>query len=97
MTAQEIKKNYEAREAERVNREMDELLEVLRPAIRETTALGAAYLAGLATGVWKSREEISHLWSCNQLFEPKMGETQREELLEGWHKAVGRSQDWAKH
>ena len=43
--------------------------EVLRPAIRETTALGAAYLAGLATGVWKSREEISHLWSCNQLFE----------------------------
>ena len=44
--------------------------EVLRPAIRETTALGAAYLAGLATGVWKSREEISHLWICNQLFEP---------------------------
>ena len=70
---------------------------VQRPAIRETTALGAAYLAGLATGVWKSREEITHLWSCNQLFEPKMGETQREELLEGWHKAVGRSQDWAKH
>ena len=71
--------------------------EVLRPAIRETTALGAAYLAGLATGVWKSREEISHLWSCNQLFEPKMDAAQREELLEGWHKAVGRSQDWAEH
>ena len=70
---------------------------VLRPAIRETTALGAAYLAGLATGVWKSREEITHLWSCNQLFEPKMDAAQREELLEGWHKAVGRSQDWAKH
>ena len=70
---------------------------VQRPAIRETTALGAAYLAGLATGVWKSREEISHLWSCNQLFEPKMDAAQREELLEGWHKAVGRSQDWAKH
>ena len=52
--------------------------EVLRPAIRETTALGAAYLAGLATGVWKSREEISHLWSCNQLFEPKMDAAQRE-------------------
>ena len=70
---------------------------VQRPAIRETTALGAAYLAGLATGVWKSREEITHLWSCNQLFEPKMDAAQREELLEGWHKAVGRSQDWAKH
>ena len=71
--------------------------EVLRPAIRETTALGAAYLAGLATGVWKSREEITHLWSCNQLFEPKMDAARREELLEGWHKAVGRSQDWAEH
>ena len=71
--------------------------EVLRPAIRETTALGAAYLAGLATGVWKSREEISHLWSCNQLFEPKMDDAQREKLVKGWHKAVGRSQDWAEH
>ena len=70
---------------------------VLRPAIRETTALGAAYLAGLATGVWKSREEISHLWSCNQLFEPKMDAAQREKLVRGWHKAVGRSQDWAEH
>ena len=70
---------------------------VQRATIRETTALGAAYLAGLATGVWKSREEITHLWSCNQLFEPKMDAAQREELLEGWHKAVGRSQDWAKH
>ena len=71
--------------------------EVLRPAIRETTALGAAYLAGLATGVWKSREEISHLWSCNQLFEPKMDAAQREKLVKGWHKAVGRSSDWAEH
>ena len=71
--------------------------EVLRPAIRETTALGAAYLAGLATGVWKSREEISHLWSCNQLFEPKMDAAQREKLVRGWHKAVGRSQNWAEH
>ena len=71
--------------------------EVLRPAIRETTALGAAYLAGLATGVWKSREEISHLWNCNQLFEPKMDAVQREKLVKGWHKAVGRSQDWAEH
>ena len=58
---------------------------------------GPAYLAGLATGVWKSREEISHLWSCNQLFEPKMDAAQREKLVKGWHKAVGRSQDWAEH
>ena len=54
-------------------------------------------LAGLATGVWKSREEISHLWSCNQLFEPKMDAAQREKLVKGWHQAVGRSQDWAEH
>ena len=60
-------------------------------------ATGAGLLAGLATGVWKSREEISHLWSCNQLFEPKMDAAQREKLVRGWHKAVGRSQDWAEH
>ena len=60
-------------------------------------SLLVAVLAGLATGVWKSREEITHLWSCNQLFEPKMDAAQREELLEGWHKAVGRSSDWAEH
>ena len=60
-------------------------------------ALFIALLAGLATGVWKSREEISHLWSCNQLFEPKMDAAQREKLVKGWHKAVGRSQDWAEH
>lgn len=70
---------------------------VLRPAIRETTALGAAYLAGLATGVWKDRDEISHLWSCNHLFEPDMDEETRARLLDGWHKAVGRSRDWAEH
>ena len=45
----------------------------------------------------KNREEISHLWSCNQLFEPKMDAAQREKLVKGWHKAVGRSQDWAEH
>lgn len=44
--------------------------DVLRPAIRETTALGAAYLAGLATGVWKNRDEIRSLWHCNMTFTP---------------------------
>ena len=70
---------------------------VLRPAIRETTALGAAYLAGLATGVWKDRDEIRSLWHCNMTFAPQMDEAERTRLLTGWHKAVGRSSDWAEH
>ena len=70
---------------------------VLRPAIRETTALGAAYLAGLATGVWKDRDEIRSLWHCNMTFAPRMDEAERTRLLSGWHKAVGRSCDWAEH
>ena len=70
---------------------------VLRPAIRETTALGAAYLAGLATGVWKDRDEIRSLWHCNMTFAPQMDEAERTRLLSGWHKAVGRSSDWAEH
>ena len=70
--------------------------EVRRPAIRETTALGAAYLAGLATGVWKDREEIKNLWMCETTFQPNMEAERREALLAGWHKAVGRSRDWAK-
>ncbi len=70
---------------------------IRRPAIRETTALGAAYLAGLATGVWKSQEEIKQLWSCDVTFSPDMEEERRQKLLAGWHKAVGRSLDWAEH
>ena len=71
--------------------------DVLRPAIRETTALGAAYLAGLATGVWKDRDEIRSLWHCNMTFTPAMPEAERARLLSGWHKAVVRSSDWAEH
>ena len=70
---------------------------VLRPAIRETTALGAAYLAGLSTGVWKGRGEIRSLWHCNMTFTPNMEAPEREKMLAGWHKAVGRSRDWAEH
>ena len=69
---------------------------VRRPAIRETTALGAAYLAGLAVGVWSSREEIKGLWMCENTFNPDMEPARREALLSGWHRAVGRSRDWAK-
>ena len=70
---------------------------VRRPVIRETTALGAAYLAGLAVGVWKSCEELQSLWHCDVTFEPKMEPEKREKLLRGWHKAVGRSLDWEEH
>ncbi|HWQ79740.1 MAG TPA: glycerol kinase GlpK [Anaerovoracaceae bacterium] len=70
---------------------------VCRPKIRETTALGAAYLAGLATGVWKSREEIKKLWSCDVIFEPDMEDSKRQKMLNGWEKAVGRSLDWEDH
>ena len=71
--------------------------QVRRPVIRETTALGAAYLAGLAVGIWKDTDEIRQLWSCDFSFEPKMEQAQREKLLRGWHKAVGRSLDWVDH
>ena len=70
---------------------------VNRPKIRETTALGVAYLAGLAVGVWKDTDEIKKLWSCGASFLPKMDSSKREGLLRGWRKAVGRSLDWAEH
>ena len=70
--------------------------EVRRPMIRETTALGAAYLAGLAVGVWKDREEIRSLWNCDVTFSSRMEEKRRKKLLHGWHKAVGRSLGWAE-
>ncbi|MGI6182459.1 MAG: glycerol kinase, partial [Agathobaculum sp.] len=68
-----------------------------RPVIRETTALGACYLAGLATGVWSSREELTHLWRCDTLYQPRMRTDERQTLLCGWDRAVGRSLDWAPH
>ncbi|MEP7187149.1 MAG: glycerol kinase GlpK [Rhodanobacter sp.] len=61
---------------------------VLRPEVPETTALGAAYLAGLATGFWSSREEISKQWAVDRRFEPAMPEDRREALYEGWQQAV---------
>lgn len=69
--------------------------QVDRPVIRETTALGAAYLAGLATGIWKDRDEIKKLWICDVSFKPNMEQTHRESLLADWHKAVERSRGWA--
>jgi glycerol kinase len=61
---------------------------VERPVINETTALGAAYLAGLAVGYWKDREEISKQWNKDKEFAPKMSEEEQEELYGGWKKAV---------
>jgi len=69
---------------------------VQRPLIRETTALGAAYLAGLAVGLWKDQEEIRSLRTLDQQYAPTMAENVRTRLLRGWHKAVGRSLDWAE-
>jgi glycerol kinase len=63
---------------------------VVRPVITETTALGAAYLAGLAVGFWKNEKEISAQWQEEKSFEPKMKKSERERLYEGWQKAVSR-------
>ncbi len=71
-------------------------LPVRRPMIRETTALGAAYLAGLATGVWKDREEIRQQWTLDKVFLPDMPEELRAKNWAGWQKAVGRSKGWAE-
>ena len=67
---------------------------IRRPMIRETTALGAAYLAGLAAGVWKDTDEIRALWKCDWTFEPKLEPEKRAALLDGWHRAVERSRGW---
>lgn len=67
---------------------------VVRPAVIETTALGAALLAGLAVGVWKDMEEIRSIWAMDLSLEPRMEEQEREKVLSGWHKAVQRSMNW---
>ncbi|MEY8402786.1 glycerol kinase GlpK [Oscillospiraceae bacterium 44-34] len=61
-----------------------------RPKIRETTALGAACLAGLATGVWRSLDDIRGSWTLDRLYEPAMEAERRRDLLSGWHRAVDR-------
>ncbi|MBQ4537793.1 MAG: glycerol kinase GlpK [Lachnospiraceae bacterium] len=69
---------------------------VNRPKCIETTALGAAYLAGLATGYWKSKEEIKENWQIGASFEPAMDEEQRKSLLKGWKRAVKCALVWAE-
>ncbi len=69
-------------------------VEVDRPETTETTALGAACLAGLATGFWKSKGEIAQKWSLNKKFKPQITQEQREKLYSGWQKAIERAKNW---
>jgi len=67
---------------------------VIRPTITETTALGAAYAAGLAVGVWKNQEDLREYWQEDRVWKPMMEEGERDKLYKGWKKAVKRSFDW---
>ena len=68
-----------------------------RPMIRETTALGAAYLAGIAVGFWKDMNDVKQHWSLDKLYSPKMDGATRERLLKGWRKAVDCVKVWSKN
>ncbi|WP_295999629.1 glycerol kinase GlpK [Rugamonas sp.] len=68
---------------------------VVRPQVTETTALGAAYLAGLAVGFWDTREEVAAQWACERRFSPQMSAERRAELMGLWGRAVERSKGWA--
>ena len=68
---------------------------VARPAVIETTAAGAAYLAGLAVGFWGSMDELKDKVSVEHKYSPEMAEEKRDQLYSGWKKAVSRSQQWA--
>jgi glycerol kinase len=62
--------------------------------VRETTALGAAYLAGLAVGYWKDQAEIEQKWAIDREFLPQMDEAERDQLYRGWKRAVERARGW---
>jgi glycerol kinase len=70
---------------------------VVRSATPETTALGAAYLAGLAVGFWRDEAEIAQIWRNAGTFEPRMPASERDALVVGWHRAVDRAKGWAQH
>ena len=71
-------------------------VDVLRPKVLETTALGAARLAGLATGVWESTDEIAEAWRLDRRFSSEMAAEKRDPLYAGWLRAVERSRDWVE-
>ena len=68
---------------------------VVRPKVLETTALGAAYLAGLTVDLWKSRDELAAHWKADRRFEPRMNASERQQRMSRWREAVGRSRHWA--
>jgi glycerol kinase len=67
---------------------------IVRPAVTETTALGAAYLAGLAVGFWKNIESIATHWKVEKVFEPRMSRDRVAELRSRWNDALARAKDW---
>ena len=69
---------------------------VRRPVVAETTALGAAYLAGLAVGYWQDTDELARNWALDCEYRPTMAAAQRDAIYARWKKAVARSLDWAK-
>ena len=69
---------------------------VVRPAVTETTALGAAYLAGLAVGYWPSVDAVSGQWKVDRRFDPKMPRAAAQALRERWTAALGRSKAWER-
>ena len=68
---------------------------VVRPKVSETTALGAAYLAGLAVGFWRDEAEIGQIWRSGGTFEPRTPAFERDALVAGWRRAVERAKGWA--
>jgi glycerol kinase len=70
---------------------------VVRPKVTETTALGAAYLAGLATGFWSGVDELAHQWARDREFTPVMSDDQRLAKMARWQQAVQRAKGWAAH
>jgi len=69
---------------------------VVRPKVSETTALGAAYLAGLAVGYWKDTKEIAAQWQTDRRFLPAMKSATRKKLVAGWGKALARARHWSE-
>jgi glycerol kinase len=69
---------------------------VMRPTCVETTAMGAAYLAGLAVGYWRDRDDVLKNWAIDRVFKPEIAETERAARVKGWNKAVKCAYGWAK-
>ncbi|MCP4816201.1 MAG: glycerol kinase, partial [Planctomycetaceae bacterium] len=69
---------------------------VRRPCVLETTALGAAFMAGLSAGVYTDQQDLTHHWSLDREFEPTLSEQDREQQVKQWHKAVNRSKNWTE-